>query len=1234
MSVKAMQVDGYSFVFPSLAGGIIVPSYVIKPDGARLDLVTGKENDLYSVDLCTLLSINVSVNKMLSTNRQEDVLQGGMKLFPVVFALQFNKKLFGNMPAAMKALHIAFNHISRAEIIQLLRLRLVGKCPPWLTEESVRKHWLQDCDVCAANRPRAPLSKHEEKVIEEIGDLVAVDFWFPYGDKKLSDEESKEWVASNGDRVVGEFYDHFSGYGFNFSFPSTGSLVPLYRAIIAHFKRYGHTIKMFQVDKQLISAAAIQFLALEHIPEPDVAAPGEHATNGVIENQNHQTKDKTRILLHDLKQKFLWNYAAQHAAMGNNLFRPSNNDPSRSRHTVFTGKEVDISRMLMFPFGAKVWVYSQHEGKAQCDRDRRIEMIVVASALNHSGCIVCYNPETKLTSTTRSFAVMDELPIDESDQVSAILSEGDRPMLPLLVNGKIVEKKSPDDLLEMVEVQPGEESESDQDDLEGLVRKRKYGGSKFVAPLAPAIRPVTALPVPVPANVPVPVPFDKDNWKDRRAKFAKRVKSAPIRPGSRPLKPSADTQISEGARVAMKPVEQISEGEIMSAIVEPVQPISEGETLPAVVDEARVTLAAAGDGARPQRVPIDVEADRRMKARMNVMKQTQPAAVCPPSTTQGRGGKPFKSKKKGDFVKSTVQRIINHYGSREALRSALGQASAMNATVDGTHDQQRYSITESLAIAFSIVVNNHSGEKLPLSLLVPPKSLKQAKMRDDWEYWKAAIRAEYEKLVANKTFEIVGDRPPPGHVPLHTKFVFATKTDVVTGEPLKATARDVARGDMQRKGTYGETYAPTANAATHHMALAVGANQDLEIGSGDIGGAFLIPDLDEELYIWLDPDMTGLDHRVCAKLNKTLYGLKQSAHMFNIKFAKHLISKGFVQSCHDPCLFRFSRGKSFTIVTLHVDDFIYMSPTVWEQNAFKLMMKEGFEVVTFHDEISQFYGASIVRDRSKHTLKVAQTAYAREIVETFLPEDAPIADTPSRSSNLSTTSDLSPGSVDLLRKIVGKLTFLTRTRPDIQFYVNSIARCQVAPTMWDIESALTIVRYVKGTLDLGLVFSGSDGVVLCGHVDASFRAHDDCKSHSGGCFSIGRDSGSFFSFSMKQPIVTLSAAEAEFVAACEAAREILWMRGILHDMGYPQMESSILFEDNTACISLATSQGKHDRMKHIDVRYHFLKEQVKQGTVQIVHIPGTEQRADILTKDICVADIFLTHQPKLLGTRF
>ena len=136
------------------------------------------------------------------------------------------------------------------------------------------------------------------------------------------------------------------------------------------------------------------------------------------------------------------------------------------------------------------------------------------------------------------------------------------------------------------------------------------------------------------------------------------------------------------------------------------------------------------------------------------------------------------------------------------------------------------------------------------------------------------------------------------------------------------------------------------------MALAVGANQDLEIGSGDIGGAFLIPDLDEELYIWLDPDMmTGLDHRVCAKLNKTLYGLKLFAHMFNIKFAKHLISKGFVQSCHDPCLFRFSRGKSFTIVTLHVDDFIYMSPTVWEQNAFKLMMKEGFEVVTFHDEI-------------------------------------------------------------------------------------------------------------------------------------------------------------------------------------------------------------------------------------------------------------------------------------------
>ena len=107
------------------------------------------------------------------------------------------------------------------------------------------------------------------------------------------------------------------------------------------------------------------------------------------------------------------------------------------------------------------------------------------------------------------------------------------------------------------------------------------------------------------------------------------------------------------------------------------------------------------------------------------------------------------------------------------------------------------------------------------------------------EYWKAAIRAEYEKLVANKTFEFVGDKPPSVQVPLHSEMVFATKTDVDTGEPLMATVRDVVRGDMQKKGTYGETYAPTANAATHHITLAVGANQDLEIGSGDIGGAFL-----------------------------------------------------------------------------------------------------------------------------------------------------------------------------------------------------------------------------------------------------------------------------------------------------------------------------------------------------------------------------------------------------------
>ena len=309
-----------------------------------------------------------------------------------------------------------------------------------------------------------------------------------------------------------------------------------------------------------------------------------------------------------------------------------------------------------------------------------------------------------------------------------------------------------------------------------LCRQRCCIGKKFervsdkpVAPLVPAVKPVA---VPLVPPVPPPSPplpffvsvnktFDKDDWKARRAAFANRTKlAASSRPVLKPFKQRANTQISERAiaSVSTKPAEPISEGETVSAIVKPVQPISEGETVLAVVNEASAILAAAGDGVCPQRVPTNVQADREMKVRMDVMKLTQPcankepAAVCPPSTTQGRGGKHFKLKKKGDFVKSTVQRIINHYGSREALRSALGQASAMNATVDGTHDQQRSSITESLAIAFQIV----SGEKLPLSLLVPPKSLKQAKMRDDWEYWKAAIRAEYEKLVANKTFEIVG----------------------------------------------------------------------------------------------------------------------------------------------------------------------------------------------------------------------------------------------------------------------------------------------------------------------------------------------------------------------------------------------------------------------------------------------------------------------------------------------
>jgi len=214
---------------------------------------------------------------------------------------------------------------------------------------------------------------------------------------------------------------------------------------------------------------------------------------------------------------------------------------------------------------------------------------------------------------------------------------------------------------------------------------------------------------------------------------------------------------------------------------------------------------------------------------------------------------------------------------------------------------------------------------------------------------------------------------------------------------------------------------------------------------------------------------------------------------------------------------------------------------------------------------------------------------------------------------------------------VGSLIYLaSQSRPDILFAVTQAARQTSAPTIGDYTAVLRIFLYLAGTRSLGLCFHSGEGVVLYATVDASYANHLDRKSHTGCTLHIGKHSGSFHSRSKKQTITADSSTVAEFIAAHFAAKEIMWARSFLAELGFPQPTPTILFEDNKSTIAMIENQSNTQRTKHIDIRYNMIREQVIQQLIRMEHLATTEMTSDALTKALAPTS-FLHLRPRLLG---
>ena len=433
-----------------------------------------------------------------------------------------------------------------------------------------------------------------------------------------------------------------------------------------------------------------------------------------------------------------------------------------------------------------------------------------------------------------------------------------------------------------------------------------------------------------------------------------------------------------------------------------------------------------------------------------------------------------------------------------------------------------------------------------------------------------------------------------------------------------------------------KTYAGTATSKSIHIVLALAAELRLHLLAIDIASAFLYPAyVGPKLIVKRPPGLSDDDMPEYMELGKCIYGLKQAARMFRHHLDSTLKSIGFVPTRADSCVYIYRRDSDFIIAMTHVDDIGFASTSLSLMDDVRESLGRVYELSIITD-MSHYLGMNISRDIDAQTIFLNQSGYIDSLVEEFSISTShsptvPISIPHNIDSLISASPVLSSSRRTLYQARVGSLLYLaTHTRPDILYATTYLARHSQSPTEYHFSLITKLLEYVATTKDIGLRFHSGEGIVLYASSDASYACHPDHKSHSGITLHIGRHSGSLYSMSKKQPIVALSSTEAEFVATTEAAKEIVWCRLLLYDLGFPQTEPTVLFQDNQSTIKLLTDESYHAKTKHIDVRFHFIRELISNGVVTPEYLPTSDMPSDLLTKPLPRSS-FLRLRPAVLG---
>lgn len=419
---------------------------------------------------------------------------------------------------------------------------------------------------------------------------------------------------------------------------------------------------------------------------------------------------------------------------------------------------------------------------------------------------------------------------------------------------------------------------------------------------------------------------------------------------------------------------------------------------------------------------------------------------------------------------------------------------------------------------------------------IEPTSYNEALQVPESKSWIRAMDDEIDSHRKNDTWELV--EPKPGMNPLSTKWVYCIKAKV-NGKIDRYKARLVVKGYEQTQGIdYTETFSPVVRYDTMRLLLWLAVEDNLEMSQFDCKTAFLNGKLEETIFLVQPEGYDDGSGRIC-KLNRSLYGLKQAPRCWNLRLSQFLSTIGFNSSPLDPCVFVKRETEQFIIIAVYVDNGLILAHR--KENITELLceLQSEFEI-TICDEVNQFLGFQIER-LDNGNIRIHQTNYVLKTLEMFNMDDCRSSKVPVDKASLNILyKEEEEDSKHPIKSVIGRLMYLVvTTRPDLAYAVGKAAQHMSKPTVGLWKFIKRILRYLNGTIELGITYGKTSENYLNVFSDSDYAGDLLTRRSTTGYIST-LGNGAITWSSQRQSCVALSTTEAEYVAASTAARELVW----------------------------------------------------------------------------------------------